>query len=276
MSTDNRHSGVSALSGMRHQATTNSGWVAYTVRLALLSLAYFATAKLGLLLATTHANVTLIWAPTGIATAALLLFGLRMAPAIALGALLANATTDATLGFVLATAAVNPCQALVCAYVLRRFDFHDALDRSRDVLALALAGAASSVLSAAVGASSLCATGMASWDGFDTIMWTWWVGDSMGVLVVAPLILAWGTSREGEWSPSRIAEVSVLFASLAGISFLVYGGHLATETGRSLSFAIFPFLIWAALRFGRRETATAVVLTIGVAVWGSASSQQPL
>src|SRR5690242_11101518 len=65
---------------------------AYLASIAALAALYFGAAKLGLSLATLAEQVTLVWPATGIALAALLLFGYRMWPGIALGAFLANAT----------------------------------------------------------------------------------------------------------------------------------------------------------------------------------------
>src|SRR6516225_2754188 len=59
----------------------------------LLAAVYFAAAKFGLRLAFEAEQVTLVWPPTGIALAAMILFGYRVWPGVALGAFLANFTT---------------------------------------------------------------------------------------------------------------------------------------------------------------------------------------
>ena len=55
--------------------------------------AYFVAGKLGLILAFLHVSASPVWPPTGLALAALLLFGIRFWPAIFLGAFLVNLTT---------------------------------------------------------------------------------------------------------------------------------------------------------------------------------------
>src|SRR5262249_29310309 len=114
----------------------------YPVQVTLLAAAYFGAAKVGLTMAFVAEQVTAVWPPTGIALAALLLFGSRAWPGIALGAFLANATTHAPL----ATAAVitlgNTLEALAGAWLLRRLaKFNMALERVQDVLALVVLGA---------------------------------------------------------------------------------------------------------------------------------------
>ena len=59
---------------------------------------YFGAAKLGLTMAFFAEQVTTVWPPTGIALAAVVLLGPAVWPAIALGALLANATAHEPLG----------------------------------------------------------------------------------------------------------------------------------------------------------------------------------
>src|SRR3954454_15557577 len=72
-------------------------WANCPTQWAILALAYFAAAKLGLTMAFVTEQVTAVWPPTGIALAAILVFGRRVWPGIALGAFVANATTGAPI-----------------------------------------------------------------------------------------------------------------------------------------------------------------------------------
>ena len=66
-----------------------------TIGLCLIvAVVYFAGAELGLSLASLHENVTPVWPPTGIAIAAVLIFGPRVLPGVFLGALAANLPTS--------------------------------------------------------------------------------------------------------------------------------------------------------------------------------------
>jgi len=64
----------------------------YKMFLALVTLVYYGAARLGLLVAFESTNASPVWPPTGIAFAAVLLFGIRIWPAIALGAYLARSS----------------------------------------------------------------------------------------------------------------------------------------------------------------------------------------
>src|SRR5438128_1244125 len=107
-------------------------WLAVVL---LLAAAYFGAAKLGLSMGVTP-QVTTVWPPTGIALAALLLFGYRVWPGIALGAFLANVTIPPeTVATATGIAAGNTLEALAGAWLLKRWsDFDCALARLRDVL----------------------------------------------------------------------------------------------------------------------------------------------
>src|SRR5579872_2687517 len=80
---------------MKHSFSYRTRLLGLSLPLASLVLAaiYFATAKLGLQLASVAEQVTVVWPPTGIALAAVLLFGDRILPGIAFGAFLANITS---------------------------------------------------------------------------------------------------------------------------------------------------------------------------------------
>ena len=123
--------------------------------LAAVGIAYFAAARLGLSLAFAAEQVTVVWPPTGIALAALLLFGRAAAPGIWLGALAANFTIGEPLITALGIATGNTLEALAAVWLLRRVGFNGALERLRDVLALLGLGAAvAPAVSATLGVTS--------------------------------------------------------------------------------------------------------------------------
>jgi integral membrane sensor domain MASE1 len=80
---------------------------------------YIGTAKLGIELPVARGVVTPVWAPTGIALAALVLFGPALWPAVALGALVANVTSGASLPVAAFIAVGNTLEAVVGALLLR-------------------------------------------------------------------------------------------------------------------------------------------------------------
>ena len=77
------------------------------IELAAIGLAYFVFAKVGLALASINPSATPIWPPTGLALAAVILWGYRVWPAIFLAALIANVTTLGSIYVSLAIALGN-------------------------------------------------------------------------------------------------------------------------------------------------------------------------
>jgi PAS domain S-box-containing protein len=221
--------------------------IGYAARILLVAGAYFGTAKLGLQLAFEHPSITAVWPPTGISLAAVLIWGYRMWPGIALGAALANTFTgDVPAVTVLGITLGNTLEALVGAYLLTRVaGFRPSLDRVPDVLALVvLAGGLSTMVSATVGVTSLWIGDQIDTAGELPSAWrVWWLGDMGGDLLVAPFLLVLASRPSLTLRPGRVAEACGLLCVLVGLSLLVF-----SEDAPS-TYLIFPPLIWAALRF---------------------------
>jgi PAS domain S-box-containing protein len=250
----------------------------YLTRVAALAAVYLAAAKLELSLAFTHPSVSLVRPPTGIALAALLLFGYRLWPGVAMGAFLANATMDVSLATAAGIGMGNILEALTGAYLLRRFaGFRNSLERLQDALSLVvLAGALSTTVSATTGVTSLFLGGSAAWADYGSLWWQWWLGDAMGDLVVAPVILAWAARPRIHWQPRQVAETGAIIVSLVAVGEIVFGGWIVTDPPTyPLAFAVFPFVIWATVRLGMRGAATATLAVSGIAIWGTVPQRGP-
>jgi integral membrane sensor domain MASE1 len=232
----------------------------YLLRILVLAGAYYGAAKLGLTLAFAHRSVTAVWPPTGIALAAVVLWGYRVWPGITLGALLANGWTGVPIETVLGITLGNTLEALAGAYLLARAGFDSALRRVRDVLALVvLAAIVSTLVSATIGVASLGLGGELSWDDLGSTFRVWWLGDMCGDLVVAPFVLLFvGHLREAP--RDRWLEAMVLLALLAAVALILFGED------KPLAYVAFPFLIWAGLRLGSHGASAASLLVAGTAV----------
>ncbi len=236
-------------------------WKPYALKIAVLAGAYYGAAKLGLSLAFAAPSVTAIWAPTGIALAAIVLWGYRVWPGVALGALLANAWTGVPFYTVLGITVGNTLEGLAGAYLLRELaDFRPSLERVRDVLALAVAAAASTAVSATIGVTSLLVGNEISSNDLGSAWRTWWLGDMGGDLVVAPAILVAVTHWPYRRAPGRIPEAVVLAVAAVGVTAFVF----SHET--PLIFILFPLGVWAALRFWQPGTVVGILLVASVAI----------
>jgi PAS domain S-box-containing protein len=251
-----------AMSGRVAGRTTVRRMAASLARTALLATVYVAAAKAAFALAFVHTSIAPVWPPSGIALAAVLLFGPRAVPGVLLGAFLFNASTPVPLWVSAAIAVGNTMEAVTGAWLLRRVGFRRPIDRVRDVLALAGLGAlASTAISAGVGVGSLWLAGIVA----DAEVWAawaiWWLGDASGMLTVAPLLLLASAWRRQQPEPGRVLEALALAATLA----LVVDVGLTERVARP--FLVFPALVWAAVRFRQAGAAVASLSVSAVVVW---------
>jgi len=238
---------------------------------------YVVSGKLGLAFASLHASATPVWPPAGIALGALLLFGSRVWPAIFAGAFVVNVTTSGSVLTSLGIAGGNTLEALLGAYLVRRFARGAAaFERAQDIFKLAaLAAIGSTAVSATIGVATLVLTGHAALRDAGWIWLTWWLGDASGILLLTPLVVLWGRSSAEPLGHRRV-EVLALFTVVAASAVLVFGGVLP-EAWRRLptAFVSIPPLLWAAYRFGPRTLSTALCVLFAVAVAGTLRGSGP-
>ena len=244
----------------------------YLFKLAILAVLYFGATKIGFIFSFTIDEVLLIWPPTGIALAVLLLFGYQLWPGIFMGTFLALTSTDASLGFALAAATGVSLEALTGAYLLHRVGFDNALARVRDVVSLIiLAALLSGMLNTTVSVIGLGLSHMIPWSAYLSVWWVWWQGDVLAVLVTTPLLLTWGAKPTPTgWSTWQWVEaVGMLLAGVV-ISLAAFSGWFGFGPANlPIAYLPFPILIWAALRFGPVGAATISPVINAIAVWGT-------
>ena len=243
----------------------------YAITAAGLAGAYVAAAKLGIELPVAQGVITPVWAPTGIALAGLLLLGRNLWPAVAVGAFVANATSGASIGEAAGISVGNTLEAVVGATLLLRADIRPALDRVRDVFALAVLGAlASPVLAASNGVGVLSLSGKLHHVGTSWLLW--WIGDGMGALIVTPLLLVASTRPWREFPrPAQRLEAVVVLAAVGGVSATIFFAG-----GWRYPHVIFPLLVWATLRFRQPGAVAGSFLVTAIAVAGAIHGSLPL
>ena len=246
----------------------------YALQLAIVFALYFGAGKLGLAIPFTSFNVSPIWPAAGIATAAVLIWGIQIAPAIAFAAFLVNFLTPIPTSASVAIGLGNAFSAVVAGYLLRRSDFQTSLPRLRDVLKLVtIAAVLTTTLAASVGVTALTLAHTKAWSGYGSAWRIWWLGDAIGVLVLAPLLL---TARDlvSIYRGRRLLEGCVLFVAILVTSAAIFSPW-TTVRDNVLAFVVFPFIIWAALRFRVAGAAVASLLSASFAVWGTAHGFGP-
>jgi integral membrane sensor domain MASE1 len=232
----------------------------YLTRAVLLGSLYYAGGRLGLLSRLVTGLVSPFWAPTGVAVALLLIFGLRYWPAVAAAAL----ALEVPLPYGSAAAAIvttigDTAAPVLAVCLLRRVGFRTELARFRDAFWLLVAAASCMLVSSAGGCLALYGVAHASMGAPLWQTWSvWWTGDALGVLVVAPVIFV--LSR---WD--RLADVSAAQRgeAMAVLGLVIAAALIATAGSAPWLFVILPPLVWASVRF--RQTGAAFGALIGCA-----------
>lgn len=252
-------------------------WIRRTLEILALAAVYFVLARLGLMMDAVSGFATLVWPPTGISLAVLLLFGYRLWPGVLLGAFLANASIGAPPLAALSIGTGNMLEAVLAAYLLHRIGFRNSFDRLRDVFAFVTLGVLlSTMVSASIGVASLSVAGLVPAPRLTYTWLAWWIGDIIGGLVVSPLILAWFRPRLATGASARMVEGAFLLVTLIGMAAFNFGDWPDPGLTKYIRpYCIFPVLIWAALRFEQRGAVTSTFVLSIIAVWLTASGSGP-
>jgi signal transduction histidine kinase len=242
----------------------------------VVGIVYFAGAELGLSLATLHQNVTPVWPPTGIAIAALLIFGPRVWPGVFAGALAANLALNLPIASDVGIATGNTLEAILAWYLLQRSKRWDrSFESVRDVMTfIVYAGVLAPLVSATIGSLSVCFGDPAQLPNFAWLWLTWWMGDGFGALIVSPLLRSWRLSWKIDSADAP--EIASLLVLLIIVVLIVFGGWFPGPVKTyPLAYLCLPCLLWAALRFDQRIVTGSIVLMASVAVWGAKHGYGP-
>jgi signal transduction histidine kinase/integral membrane sensor domain MASE1 len=238
------------------------------VRALVLIVAYCVTAKLGLSVHAVGGFATLIWVPTGLALAGLLIWGQAMWPAIAVAAFAVNLLSGAPAMVALGIAAGNTLEAVTGATLLKHAGFDARLVRVRDVIKLVvLAAGLSTIVSATFGVASLWAGGVIGQAEVGAAWRAWWLGDSLGALVFTPLLLVWHAHPRAQITRLKLLEGAAMVVALAATLGILFSVERSHPLGKAD--VLYPALIWGALRFGQRGAVTLLVLVSSAMLAGT-------
>lgn len=241
--------------------------------LAVVAVVYLALAQYVLLLNDPVLIGAGFWPAAGVSLALLLLLPTRSWPWVLAGIGLGEFGGDLLHGYPLGAIGLwtigNMAEPLVGAYLVRRFaSHHGDLAPARRLLAfLAFAVIAGPLVGATIGSlGTIHFVGSAA----DQVWPKYVVGDALGVLVMAPVLLTWSLR-----TPIRSRTE---WATLIGVSLLVALVVFRNWSGGwdvILPYLTVPMFIWAALRFGLRGASVVAVLVAHIANWSTANGYGP-
>jgi PAS domain S-box-containing protein len=198
---------------MNDGAAADSSWRTAWLTAAGVALAYAITGLLALNLAIPPGYASPIYPAAGIALVAVLVFGRPGLAGAALGAFMVNLTLGlargpldlATFAVPVAIGAGAALQAAVAAALVRRFVSQPlTLTEPRDIVRFGVFGAVlACTVSASMGSAALWMAGTVSSGQLASHGLVWWIGDTLGVLIGAPVALTLIGRPRAAWAPRR-------------------------------------------------------------------------
>lgn len=253
-----------------------SAYPKYILHILILSVLYWITAKVGLMLAFEQANTSPVWPPTGLAIAAMLYYGVRMWPGIFIGALLINLQVSSLPLLSLSIAIGNTFEALLAALVILRFASPQPFSNILHTVIFLVALFFASMLGASIGVASLLFAKQITSESFNLLWQTWWIGDFVGGLVLTPFILTWLKSSTTRYSKSRMVEAFILGSIMLFALSVTFGSlEIIPIADEVVLFILLPILAWAALRFHHHGATAAVLIISTAAIMGTLNGAGP-
>lgn len=223
---ESSHSPVPDMISLRSVRTLRS--------VVLLVVTYIALGAASLLLAVAPGYASPVFPSAGLALACVLRLGHSALPGVWLGSALLNlfhtwlsGKPDATA---LAVASLIGTGAMLQAWVGSRLvkrglgSAWQDLEGERDTLRFLISGGlVATLISASLSVIGLCALGVIEWSEFLFAWWNWYVGDSVGVIVFAPLVLCFLDSPDGRWRERRRRIVVPMLLTLGLVALAFYG-----------------------------------------------------
>lgn len=206
--------------------------------------AYFILGVMGLSLAIPPGYASPIFPAAGLAVALMLWMGNRAWSAIWIGSFLLNISAsglNADLNFSSIFAAFGiasgaTLQALLASYLVssRLGKSWQEMELESDIIrSLLLAGVVGCIVSASIGITVLYAAGIITSTALINSWWSWWVGDTLGVLIVMPITLSLLYRRHASWR-NRLKTIGIpmMLVLLAVAAIVALTSHWEQRAGK--------------------------------------------
>lgn len=258
----------------------------YILSIACIGAIYFITARFSLIFAFEQINTSPVWFPSGIGLLAILNFGLRLWPSILIPVFIANMAifwgglNETNLYTIVSTSLGislgSTLESIAGALLIQRFIKNkEVLARGNNVFVFIIVVAASCLISSLIGPLTLCVSGFAPWSIFDTMAFTWWMGDFSGILVVVPIFLSW---RNRPFSHFKIYSWYELLAS-ATVLFLfcmvIFFNWFDIQSEHVSEYLVIPVLLWIAYRYHQQISTVAIAITLCIAIFATSNGNGP-
>jgi len=244
----------------------------YLPQLLAMAVVYFISGWLSLMVSQdSHLVTVVIFTAEGFALAGMLLVGYRLWPGIFVGQLALALWMGTPVLVALAIAAGNAAEGMLAVWLFRRLRLDRRLATLRDIVGLVLLiTLVLQPFSALIGNLALLAGSLIDWSHFPVSLFSWWFGNSMGQLLVTPLVLLLYVHRHR----TRLLELSFIAMAFALLTYLLQV-TLAVHHVSLLILVSVLAVVWLAIRdgvlYGLFATAVVAVVSVVLAHMGQGS-----
>jgi signal transduction histidine kinase len=241
--------------------------------MAVIAISYWLMGLLALKFVLVPGLVTPIWPGSGIALAAMMLYGKKVWPAVFLGSFLVNMTVLITttvnaenvipaLSLALLIGLGASLQAIFGLYLWDKMKVApNLLENYRNIIALFMVAFISCTINATLGNLFLFITKVVPYRDVFTNWITWWLGDASGIYLFTPFVLCW-------LSLFTLNDFYTHFwKAIQLCALIILSGLIGLNSSFPLAFLIIPSLLVAALHFGSRGATFALVAFSILTLW---------
>lgn len=262
-------------------------FIKQSVEILVVAMIYIVTAKIGQLFAIPPGNITPVWLPSGIVLALILIRGTYLWPAVFIGAFFGNAS--AYIDFSSTTSIMSAItsgtfngigdviSALLPVYVMKRYlGSVNIFKRLKHYwFFLWSAVIAGPFISAVFGVTSLAWMGFLEWPDYYTSFITWWVGDAVGVLILAPTILIYKYENRDYNRQINHTEMISFLVTVVGLSYLIIKASFEVIFLPPANYFMIPLLFWALTRLNQKTVYLTILAYMAVTVYSTSLNIGP-
>ena len=203
-------------------------YVSTVLLIIAIACTYFLFGLLGLELAIPPSQAGALWPPAGIALASMLLYGPRIWPGIFIGNFCISAWAfgfDAQSAQIyIATGTGGTLFAYTGVLLIKKYSGYpnDLINDKEIILFLLLGGPVSCLIPATIGITAMALSGIISLSEIPINWFSWWVGDTIGVLIFTPIMLTFFTHNSILWKRRRLSLALPLIISFSFVMIFFF------------------------------------------------------
>jgi two-component system, NtrC family, sensor kinase len=252
------------------------GFLKWLMTVLAVFITYYYTAKLGLSvsLPIPPGNITAVWFPSAISLVSILWGGYRIFPGILLAdfivSISSNSATFSNLTVAIFVTIFGSFSVLLetslGAYLMGRYIDKNKryfFENVQSVFKFILIALICCAINATIGVSIICLSGILKFSDFASLWLTWWTGNSISILVIAPMLLVWKSDFKKYYNFNQLPEAILLLLAISSVSYISFWRGLPIE------YMTLPCLLWATFRFGQKGVTLGTVLISLLALSGT-------